>query len=395
MPTATEPVLSLQRARSDAPIEHLYVHFPFCARKCPYCDFNSHAGREAEIDAYIQALEVELSAWGPRLRPRTIFVGGGTPTHCSAAQLRRYLGAIGRHADLSHLAEFTVEANPGSLSAEKVAAFLQVGVNRASVGVQSFSDAHLRRLGRIHDADEAAQAIALLREGGVPRYSLDIILALPGQTLVEQESDARRAVSLSPEHVSAYVLTFEEGTAFTRMMEAGRLPAPCQDREWEHMHAARAILEGAGLERYEISNYARPGAESQHNLAYWRDADWIGVGAGAHSHLGPWRWKNVDGPARYIQGQRSGAGALDWAEESSCRDRVLEKLLMGLRLTEGVDLDQVLAQTGVDVQREHASTIASHAEAGRVSLVGSRLRLTQAGLDVANAILLDLTRSKD
>lgn len=390
MPTATEADRRRARVRAAAPIAHLYVHFPFCARKCPYCDFNSHAQREAEIDAYVEALGVELDRWRDCLAPETVFVGGGTPTHAAPHQLARYLAHV-RAACPAPPAEFTVEANPGSLTPAKVEVLAAAGVTRVSVGVQSFDDALLRRLGRIHDAQEAEAAFALLRAGGFEHLSLDLILALPGQTLAAQERDVRQAVALAPEHVSAYVLTYEEGTAFTRAMRAGRLPAPDDDRELEYLHVVRAGLEGAGYRRYEISNYARAGAECRHNLAYWRDANWLGVGAGAHSHVGAWRWKNEDGPSRYIAGQLQGAGAIAFEEASDPKTRVLEKLMMGLRLAEGVDLGAVGAATGVDVLGRRPERLALYAQEGLLVREGPRVRLTPRGFDVVNAVVRGLT----
>jgi len=278
------------------PIHHAYVHFPFCARKCPYCDFNSHAGRDGETDAYIEALLAEAEAYAHCARPRTLFVGGGTPTHCDAAQLERYLDGLRRTLGDEELVEFTVEANPGSVDVDKVRAMRRAGVNRVSLGAQSFDEAHLKSLGRIHAAEDTLRSADILRDGGMEHLSLDLILAVPRQTLAEQARDLEQVIAIDPEHVSAYILTYEPDTVFTRAMEAGRLPAPVDERDLAHLHMACAHLEAAGYARYEISNFARPGAESLHNLAYWRNADWLGLGAGAHAHVAGRRWKS--GPRR-------------------------------------------------------------------------------------------------
>ena len=374
----------------QAQVPHVYVHFPFCARKCPYCDFNSHARREAETDPYIDALLDEARAYAAGCSPQTVFVGGGTPTHCSPGQLEHYLSGLRDILGDDDLKEFTVEANPGSVDADKVRALRASGVNRVSVGAQSFHPAHLKSLGRIHDADDTRRSVDMLRRGGMEHYSLDLILSVPEQTLAEQERDLDEAIALQPEHVSAYVLTFEPGTAFTRAMEAGRLPAPVDERDLAHLHLACTRLQGAGYARYEISNFARPGAESRHNLAYWRNVDWIGLGAGAHSHVQGRRWKNIDDPAAYAAAV---AGAetspVEWREAVEAPVRLLESLMMGLRLIEGVDLDELTARHGVDLRMTHAEALERHEAQALIVREGARMRLTEVGLDLANSVIAD------
>ena len=371
-------------------IEHVYVHVPFCARKCPYCDFNSHAGRDGEIDAYLDALLHEARAHARGLRPRTIFVGGGTPTHPNEEQLERYLAGLRSILDVSALEEFTVEANPGTFTPGKIRALRRCGVDRVSLGVQSFDDRRLEVLGRIHDAADAVRSVAMLREGGMPRISLDLILATPGQTIGEQRRDVARAIALAPDPVSTYVLTFEEGTAFTRSMEQGRLPAPSEDRDLLHLHDACARLRDAGYRRYEVSNHARPGEESRHNLGYWRNREWLGLGAGAHSHVGGARWKNEDDPAGYARAIAKSGGARVFEERVEPRSALLESLMMGLRLLdEGVDLAELAARHGVDPRIEHAAAIERHVRGGTLVLEGDRLRATARGIDVLNSVLVD------
>jgi oxygen-independent coproporphyrinogen-3 oxidase len=366
------------------------VHFPFCAHKCPYCDFNSHAHRENDTDAYIDGLLLEATTWSERLQPETIFVGGGTPTHCTPEQLERYLTGLTALFDTSALREMTVEANPGSLEPAKVAALRAAGVDRVSMGAQSFHDHHLKTLGRIHDAADTARSVSTLREGGIKRLSLDLILATPAQTLAEQTVDVEKALALAPDHLSAYVLTYEEGTVFTKRMRQGLLPAPRPDRELAHLHLVRDRLEAAGYERYEISNYARPGEQSLHNLAYWRNVEWLGLGAGAHSHVAGRRWKNVDDPAGYSALASAGEPPEEWSESVSPGLRLFESLMMGLRLVEGVDLDELERRHGIDTRVVHADAMARHVGGGFLVLAGPRLRLTAKGLDVANAVIGDL-----
>jgi oxygen-independent coproporphyrinogen-3 oxidase len=373
-------------------VRHLYVHVPFCAKLCPYCDFNSYAGRDGEIDAYLDAVVAEAAQRGA-WRPETVFVGGGTPTHPSEARLDAFLEALLEAIGLpggGDLAEFTFEANPGTLTPAKVRALRRHGVDRVSLGAQSFDDRRLRVLGRIHDAEAVARSVEVLREEGVPRVSLDLMLATPGQSLAEQRRDLERAVALSPEHVSAYVLTFEEGTPFFRALERGRLAPPDEERDLAHLRLAGEVLGAAGYRRYEVSNHARPGAESLHNLGYWRNAAWLGLGAGAHSHAGGRRWKNVDDPAEYVRRVRAGLDPMEWDERPDARTALFESLMMGLRLVEGVDLDELAARHGVDPRREHGGAIGEHVAAGRLVLEGGRLRCSPEGLDVLNSILLDM-----
>jgi len=383
-PAAWPPVGGL------ASVEHLYVHVPFCANKCPYCDFNSHAGRDREIGAYVDALLAEASRRATGLAPRTIFVGGGTPTHPDAATLDRMLGGILACLDTSRLDEVTVEANPGTFTPEKIRALTRHRVDRVSLGVQSFDDRRLKVLGRIHDSKDAVRSVAMLRDGGVARISLDLILATPGQTLGEQQRDVARAIALEPEHVSTYVLTFEEGTAYTRMLREGRLPRPSDDRDLAHLDAACTQLADAGYHRYEVSNHARPGAACRHNLGYWRNREWLGLGAGAHSHVAGRRWKNHDDPAGYAAAIARDGAAEAWSEMPDAASGVLESLMMGLRLLdEGVDLDGLSARHGLDVRALHGDALARHVDAGRLALDGARVRCTPAGLRVLNAVLVD------
>jgi oxygen-independent coproporphyrinogen-3 oxidase len=371
------------------PLRHVYVHYPFCARKCPYCDFNSHARREGEVDAYIDALLSEAEAWRGLVEADTIFVGGGTPTHATPEQLERYLVGVCDVLAPRAGAEITVEANPGSVDRAKVAAMRRAGVNRVSMGAQSFHAHHLEALGRIHDVDDTQRSAATVKAGGILRLSLDLILAVPEQTLQEQAQDVQRVLALEPEHVSAYVLTYEEGTVFTKRMRQGQLPAPKPERELAHLHLVCEQLERAGLVRYEISNFARPGAESRHNLAYWHNAEWLGIGAGAHSHVGGRRWKNVDDPAGYAQRILAGGEAHTWFEQVEPAWQVFESLMMGLRLVAGVNLRDLSARYGCDVTLEHAAALERHEAAGFLVRDGAQLRLTRKGLDVANAVLGD------
>jgi oxygen-independent coproporphyrinogen-3 oxidase len=368
------------------PVPHVYAHFPFCVQKCPYCDFNSHAGRENEVDLYVEALLEETRNRARGLEPATLFVGGGTPTHAEPRALARYLAGLRDLLGDRNLREFTVEANPGSVTAEKARVLADAGVTRVSMGAQSFDARHLKTLGRVHGPDDARRSVDLLRAAGIAHLSVDIILAIPGQTLAEQEADAEAAVLLGTEHLSAYVLTYEEGTPFTRWMRAGRLPPPDDERELEHQGRVAERFEAAGLRRYEISNFARPGAECRHNLGYWLSRDWWALGAGAHGHVAGRRWKNLSDPAAYARAVRETGSAEEWSETGDLRTRLFDALMMGLRLVDGVDLDVLLAETGLDARVEHAAALERHVENGLLTLAGNRLAPTARGLDLASYI---------
>lgn len=371
------------------PPAHVYVHVPFCASKCPYCDFNSHAGRDELQDAYVDALLLEARERAAGLAPKTLFVGGGTPTHLPAARLERMLQGLVEILGGERLEEATIEANPGSLDPAKLRVMRGAGIDRVSLGVQSFDDRILRTLARAHDARDAVRSAALVREDGGFRLSVDLILAVPGQGLAGQERDLARAIDVDPEHVSAYVLTYEEGTPFRRWMEAGRLPRPDVVRELAHLERAVARLGEAGFARYEVSNFARPGAACRHNLAYWRDESWVGLGAGAHSHRPGRRWANVDDPAEYVTRVREAGDATAWREIAPPEVQAFEALMMGLRLAEGVDLARIAVRSGHDFRVASAPVIDRHREAGLLEREGDRLRTTPAGVDVLSAILRD------
>ncbi|MFV1958438.1 MAG: radical SAM family heme chaperone HemW [Planctomycetota bacterium] len=371
-------------------VRHVYVHVPFCARKCPYCDFNSYAGRQADEAPYVAALLEEARSRVRGVEPTTLYVGGGTPTLLEAGRLEDLLVGLRGIVGDGRLEEFTVEANPGTVDRETARALRRAGVGRISLGAQSFEDHHLRTLGRIHRARDTVRSVDLLREEGIEHLSLDLILAVVGADLDDLMRDLECALALEPEHVSAYVLTIEEGTPFHRMVREGRLPACDGERELAHLHAAVERLEAAGHRRYEISNFTRDGAVCRHNLAYWRDRDWVGLGAGAHSHDGARRMGNVRDPAAYARHVAEAGDAISWVETSPPLVRLFDALMMGLRLIEGVDLDEAAERTGCDARTAWPEALERHLEEGLLVLDDARLRLSPRGLDLASWVLRDL-----
>jgi len=362
----------------------LYVHIPFCETKCPYCDFNSFAIEGRDVDGYLAALRREMDARGVPPEPPTIFIGGGTPTVVTPEQLARYLGDIVARLRPDPSREFTVEANPGSLTAEKVAVLLEHGVNRVSLGAQSLFDRHLRTLGRVHDAADVEEAYRMLREAGVRRVNLDFIYAVPGMTLAEWASTLETAISWGLDHLSCYALIFEPGTEFHARRSAGRLRAIAEERELAMFRYTERRLRHAGILRYEISNFARPGEECRHNLVYWRNEEYAGFGAGAFSFVGGRRMGNERHLGRYAEAVRARGDAIASDERLQGEAAAREAIVLGLRTAEGVDVADIERRHGVDLQ-SLGSAIARLRTLGFVA-PGGRLRLSRRGWRVADEV---------
>ncbi|HOW97161.1 MAG TPA: radical SAM family heme chaperone HemW [Kiritimatiellia bacterium] len=261
----------------------LYIHVPFCARKCAYCDFYSVPLNAAAAEEYLRALDRECGGLPDGFAPETVFIGGGTPTVLPPAELARLLDLLARRVNLGRVTEWTCEANPVTLDAEKIRILRGAGVNRVSLGVQSFDDGVLKFLGRLHTAREAVEAFRLLRAEGFDNIGLDLMCAVPGGAI---ERDLERALALGPEHLSVYGLTFEDGTPLARRRDAGEVAELDEDEQLRQFRVVRETLKGAGFHHYEISNYARPGRECRHNLLYWGPGEYLGLGPAAHSHWG-------------------------------------------------------------------------------------------------------------
>ncbi|WP_408734282.1 radical SAM family heme chaperone HemW [Paraburkholderia bannensis] len=335
---------------SSLPPLSLYVHFPWCVRKCPYCDFNSHEwkGERFPEDDYLDALRADLEqalplVWGRQVH--TIFIGGGTPSLLSAKGLDRLLSDVRALLPLDADAEITLEANPGTFEADKFAQFRASGVNRLSIGIQSFNEAHLKALGRIHDAAQARHAVEVAANT-FDNFNLDLMFALPKQTLAECQADIETALAFAPPHLSLYHLTLEPNTMFAKFPPV--LPDDDQSadmQEWIHARTA-----AAGYGRYEVSAYAQPGRQSRHNLNYWRFGDYLGIGAGAHTKLSfpnrivrQMRYKH---PATFIEEARAGK-PIQEEHEVSAKDLPFEFMLNALRLVEGFPVYRFMERTGL------------------------------------------------
>jgi len=363
----------------------VYVHIPFCETKCPYCDFNSFAVAGLDVDGYLDALRREVDARGVPRRPPTVFVGGGTPTVVEPAQLARYLGDLVSRLDPDAAREFTVEANPGSLTREKVAVLREHGVNRVSLGAQSLVDRHLRALGRVHVAAQVEEAYRIVREAGIANVSLDLIHSIPGQTLAEWASTLDAVLSWKPDHLSCYALIFEPGTEFHALRARGRMAPVAEEVELAMFRYAERRLRHAGLFRYEISNFARPGAECRHNLVYWRNEEYAGFGAGAHSFVGGRRTANERNLARYAAAVHARGDAIVSEERLQGEAGAREMVVLGLRTAEGVDLAMVERRYQVDLGGPLRETVARLRALGLLEPEG-RVRLARRGWRVADEV---------
>lgn len=363
----------------------VYVHVPFCATRCGYCDFNTYTpgelGSAASTDAYLEALERELDAAAAQHgRPaQTVFVGGGTPSLLGAAGLTRVLDAVRNSFGLAPGAEITTESNPESVSPQFFEGILEAGYNRVSLGMQSAASNVLRILERAHTPGRAVDAAKEARAAGVEHVNLDMIYGTPTET----DDDVRRTLDAvldaDVDHVSAYSLIVEDGTAMARKVRRGELPAPDEDVFADRYAIISERLEGAGFDWYEVSNWAKPGGQCEHNMIYWRDGDWWGAGPGAHSHLGDRRFYNVKHPARYYAAEGLPIAA---TEELTPQDRHTERMMLGLRLREGVPLTWVGAGARAVVDKYVAD--------GLLRVDGDRLAVTDRGRLLADGIVTDI-----
>lgn len=373
----------------DGPLG-LYVHIPFCVRKCHYCDFNSGPASEAIHEQYVAALESEIrsSRWRGSAA-RTVFFGGGTPSELSTTHLGRIVRALRDSFDFPDplTAEWTIECNPGTVSAASLAEIHKMGFNRISLGVQSFHDHHLQAIGRIHSAREAREAAAGARAAGFQRLNLDLIFCLPGQTLDEWKRDLDEALRLNPEHISLYNLTIEENTEFGRRYREGALALPDEDLSADMYEWAIHRTAKAGMEQYEVSNFAHPGEECRHNVIYWRQEPYLGFGVSAASYLDGLRWTNTGSMGRYLASAgRDGGPDLAGAERLPPREAAGEAVMLGLRTREGAELETIRSRWGLSPDREWAREIEEFVTDGLMVREGSRLRLTPRGVMLANAV---------
>jgi putative oxygen-independent coproporphyrinogen III oxidase len=373
----------------------IYVHWPFCEAKCPYCDFNSHV-RHAGVDQprFARAFERELTTFAERTRGRrvdSIFLGGGTPSLMEPATVARVLDAISGLWSVASDAEITMEANPSSVEATRFKGYRAAGVNRLSLGVQALNDPDLKRLGRLHDVAQAKTAIAIARDT-FPRISFDLIYARPDQTARDWQAELSEAIDLAADHLSLYQLTIEQGTPYFELHRTGKLIVPDPDTAAHLYDLTQEICQARGMPAYEVSNHAVPGAESRHNLVYWRYGDYVGVGPGAHGRLtggnGKFATATERHPETWLEAVEARGDGLVEDQALTQEEQGDEYLVMGLRLVEGIDLGRYEAIAGRAIDSRRIAQLVEH---GMVEhLENNRVRATPAGFLVLDAVVADL-----
>ncbi|MEO8205647.1 MAG: radical SAM family heme chaperone HemW [Chthoniobacterales bacterium] len=358
-------------------VEHLYVHIPFCPKICPYCSFYKEASDRNKTQAFLDAVLAEARQYGATVKPKTVFFGGGTPSALSTRQLDYLLGGLHRLIDFSAVTEWTLEMNPATVSLEKAELLLKHGVNRISMGVQSWDEKLLIALGRVHDRAQALRSYKILREAKVPNINLDFIFGIPGQTRETWEETLRTTASLQPEHISAYCLTYEEDTDFMKRLQSGAV-RPDEELDADLFEMTRDILAESDFAQYEISNYSRPGKECLHNLGYWEGDDYVGLGPSAFSTVGARRWKNISDTAEYIRRVNEKLPVADFIEDLNDQTRLAERIAFSLRTNRGIP-QELLAP--------YSSIVNGYVDLGLMQPASGRWQLTRKGLLVADEIV--------
>lgn len=391
----------------------LYIHVPFCQTKCPYCDFNTYAGIEDQMSGYVRSLKDELTGWGNLLgHPpvRTVFMGGGTPSYLPTSDLEEIQSTIRSAFRVEPSAENTMECNPGDVNAEKAANWLASGVNRISMGVQSFDDGLLTLLGRRHTAMEAKQAFSTLREAGFVNQSIDLIYGLPYQSAEQWSDTLDQAIALEPEHISLYSLQIEQGTPLAVDVATGRYPIPDDDLAADMYEEAQNRLGENGFSQYEISNWSKPRMESQHNLIYWLNEPYLGVGPGAHSWLAGQRFANLRSPRRYVTvvgsdyapigpdpvaTMTSPAGPVEQVDVTTPAIDVAETMMMGMRLNEGVTHSRFEKRFGASVKTIFPKEVARLLDLGLIEITDDAVLLSERGRLLGNEVFAEFIGDPD
>jgi len=368
----------------------LYIHVPFCATKCYYCAFNTYAFHKEQADHYLDALRAEMVFYGPKSQGlRTIFIGGGTPSILSVDALDRLFGDLYSHFQVCDDAEITVECNPGTVDQQKLEAMHAAGVNRLSFGVQAMEDATLRQIGRIHTVSEAIESYQLARRLGFENINLDLIFALPDQTVDAWKHSLSKVIALGPEHISTYNLMLEEGTAFFESWQAGKLQRLSDEIEAEMYNLTIKTLISHGYEHYEISNFAKPHCAAEHNLVYWHNGPYVGLGPGACGYINGVRYSNVRGVQDYINCLAQGKKPIADSERLTGRNEKAETIILGLRKKEGIREADFQSRFGESIKGEFSDVVEKWVKLNLLEWKNERLRLTRQGFFLANEVFID------
>ena len=361
-----------------------YVHIPFCTQICYYCDFSKVFIKNQPVDSYLEHLLQEFHSYDIQ-KLRTLYIGGGTPTALSASQLEVLLEGLTKNLDLSVLEELTIEANPGDLDADKTAVLQNSAVNRVSLGVQTFDDKMLKKIGRSHTEKDIYENIDRLKLAGFDNISIDLIYALPGQTMEQVKDNVAKAIALDIPHMSLYSLILENHTVFMNRMRRGKLPLPKEELEAEMFEYIIAELERAGFEHYEISNFSKPDFESRHNLMYWDNAEYYGIGAGASGYVDGVRYKN-HGPIRhYLKAVEEGSARIN-EEHLSQREQMEEEMFLGLRKKSGISMARFEEKFERSFQGLYGQIVRDLVQQGLMQVEGDRVRMTKRGLFLGDTV---------
>lgn len=361
-----------------------YVHIPFCTQICYYCDFSKVFIKNQPVDAYLQALIREFRSYDIT-ELRTLYIGGGTPTSISAVQLDYLLTELIRDLNLNTLEEFTIEANPGDLTVDKIEVLQKSAVNRVSLGVQTFNDKHLKRIGRSHNEAQIYSTIDALKTAGFQNISIDLIYALPGQTMDDVRSNVAKALSLNIPHLSLYSLILEHHTVFMNKMRRGKLHLPTEDLEAEMFEYIISEMERNGFEHYETSNFTKPGFESRHNLMYWENVEYYGVGAGASGYLDGIRYRNRGPIQHYLKGVSEGNARLS-EEVLSKNEMMEEELFLGLRKKEGVSIGKFEQKFGTSFEKRYGQIVQELQSDGLLKENNGFIQMTKKGLFLGDTV---------
>ena len=361
-----------------------YVHIPFCTQICYYCDFSKVFIKNQPVDSYLEHLLEEFRSYDIQ-KLRTLYIGGGTPTALSAPQLELLLNGLTKNLDLSVLKELTIEANPGDLDADKIAVLKQSPVNRVSLGVQTFDDKMLKKIGRSHLEKDIYENIDRLKLAGFDNISIDLIYALPGQTMDQVKENVAKAIGLDIPHMSLYSLILENHTVFMNRMRRGKLPLPKEELEAEMFEYIISELERSGFEHYEISNFSKPGFESRHNLMYWDNAEYYGIGAGASGYVNGVRYKN-HGPIRHYLSAVEEGNARITEEHLSQKEQMEEEMFLGLRKKSGVSMARFEEKFGRSFDGLYGEIVKDLVQQGLMQIEGDRVRMTKRGLFLGDTV---------
>ena len=361
-----------------------YVHIPFCTQICYYCDFSKVFIKNQPVDSYLEHLLEEFQSYDIQ-KLRTLYIGGGTPTALSASQLEVLLNGLTKNLDLSALEELTIEANPGDLDADKIAVLKNSAVNRVSLGVQTFDDKMLKKIGRSHLEKDIYENIDRLKLAGFDNISIDLIYALPGQTMEQVKDNVAKAIGLDIPHMSLYSLILENHTVFMNRMRRGKLPLPKEELEAEMFEYIIAELEKSGFEHYEISNFSKPGFESRHNLMYWDNAEYYGIGAGASGYVNGVRYKN-HGPIRHYLTAVEEGNARITEEHLSQKEQMEEEMFLGLRKKSGVSMARFEEKFGRSFDGLYGEIVKDLVQQGLMQIEGDRVRMTKRGLFLGDTV---------